>query len=381
MQKLKQILFAAILGLIFLNPTLVLAQGATGTATDTSTKGGIGVTDYKGVQDSITQFLCTPSANVDGKDVERCINKMYRFGIAFGAIALVFFVVFAGYLYITGGETGKEKGKGILKNALIGMGLLLGANVLLGFINPNLLLFKTIQPPIFTANNLPLCKDVGLGEQCVLPGGGTATGDGNGGGTTTGSVDGKGLADKKVFMFGDSLTKGFAAQLQTQIKMAQFEVLGKGCSTVEDWINGGDSCEGAVPKITDKLASLKFKPDVVLIMLGTNNATGGVKSASVKSMDQKLSAYSVIWIAPPKFTQPSCYKITHQNSTDADKVIASGFTSSGHSVFRSADRDIDLQLGKLSDCSKALKGASGSGYEIHPGVPGHTNWAKAFLGN
>lgn len=179
MQKLKQILFAAILGLTFLNPALALAQPAT---VDTSTKGGIGVTDYKGVDDSITQFLCTPSDPPTGRDVELCVNKMYRFGVAFGAIALVFFVVFAGYLYMTGGEAGKGKAKGIIQNALIGIGLLLGSYLLLGFINPNLLLFRPIQPPIFNAAPLPTCQDLGLSNNCIVAGSGSngSAGAGNG---------------------------------------------------------------------------------------------------------------------------------------------------------------------------------------------------------
>ncbi len=386
MQKLKQTLFISLLCVLTVIPYTVLAQGTANTNananTNKATYAGMEVPKYGGVQDSIAQFLCTPSEGAaDGKDLERCINKMYRFGISFGGIALVFFLVFAGYMYIMGGESGKTKAKGIVQNALVGIAILLGTYVLLGFINPNLLIFKSIQPPIFNAGSLPKCDAVGLGQQCVLPGGGVATGDGQGGGTPVGSVNGKGLEGKKVFIFGDSLTKGFAAQLQTQVKMAKLDVLGKGGSTIEDWLNGGTSLNGSVPKISDHLASLSSKPDVVIVMLGTNNTRGGVKPASVKLMDQKLSGYSAIWIAPPKFSQPSCYGITHQNSSDADNSIASEFTGSGHSVFKSADSNIDLQLGKLSDCSKALKGASGSGYEIHPGVPGHTNWAKSFLGN
>lgn len=182
-QKLKQILFAAVLGLTFMNPALALAQGSTGTANDTSTKGGISVTEYSGVQDSLTRFLCTPSeSGTDSRALEKCINKMYRFGISFGAIALVFFVVFAGYLYMTGGETGKQKAKGIIQNALIGMGLLLGSYVILSFINPNLVIIKPIQPPIFDAAGLPSCEDIGFKDTCVIDSEDTAvTSSGKGG--------------------------------------------------------------------------------------------------------------------------------------------------------------------------------------------------------
>lgn len=181
MQKLKQNLLVALTALILLHPSVVLAQGAVAN-TNTSTSGN-GNPVYQNVQQSITSYLCTPSDTNDGRDLERCVNKLYRFGIAFGAIALVFFVVYAGYLYITGGETGKGNAKGVLKNALVGMAILLSSYVLLRFINPELVIYKPIQPPIFTAADLPSCNEVGLGVECVLPGGQTAKGDGSGGGS------------------------------------------------------------------------------------------------------------------------------------------------------------------------------------------------------
>ncbi len=170
MNKIKQILIAITLGLIFANPVMVIAQ---------TTSNAIEVPKYGGVQDSIAQFLCTPSEGAaDGKDLERCINKMYRFGISFGGIALVFFLVFAGYMYIMGGESGKTKAKGIVQNALVGIAILLGSYVILYFINPNLTILKSIQPPIFDAANLPRCDEVGFGEQCVVPSGGVSSGGG-----------------------------------------------------------------------------------------------------------------------------------------------------------------------------------------------------------
>jgi hypothetical protein len=131
---------------------------------------------YSGVDDSLAAYLCVPSKDSVGTALYSCIGKMYRFGIAFGAIALVFFIVFAGYLYITGGETGKEKGKSVFLSALTGMAIILSSYVLLSFINPELTKIKVIQPPIFTAADLPKCVDVGLGENCVLPNGQVNTG-------------------------------------------------------------------------------------------------------------------------------------------------------------------------------------------------------------
>lgn len=162
MRKFKKFIIILLFGIAVVNPVLVMAQSNANTTTK------VDVTEYQGVQGSLQSYLCTPSATSDGKDLERCINKLYRFGISFGAIALVFFLVFAGYMYITGGETGKSKAKSILGNAVIGMALLLGSYLLLGFINPNLLLFKPVQPPIFGAEDLATCQDLGLGTNCTI---------------------------------------------------------------------------------------------------------------------------------------------------------------------------------------------------------------------
>src|SRR5450631_1374536 len=120
MKKLTQILFILSLGLMLLNPVVVFAQAKSSTVAN--------IPQYNGGADtSVTQYLCTPSSPPDGHDLERCINRAYRFGISFGAIALVFFIVLAGYMYLSGGESGKEKGKMILKNALAGVALLLSS--------------------------------------------------------------------------------------------------------------------------------------------------------------------------------------------------------------------------------------------------------------
>lgn len=123
---------------------------------------------YSGADASIAEFLCTPSENPSGGDLANCINKLYRFGITAGGFTLVFFVVLAGYYYITGGEQSKAKGKIIIQNSLMGIFILLGSYLLLRFINPNLVVFRTIQPPIFEASKLPSCADVGFADDCIL---------------------------------------------------------------------------------------------------------------------------------------------------------------------------------------------------------------------
>jgi hypothetical protein len=140
---------------------------------------------YSGVDQSIANYLCVPSDTSVGTALYSCITKLYRFGIAAGAIALVGCVVVAGYFYLAGGEASKAKGKGIFTSALTGVAIILSSYVLLGFVNPELTKIKIIQPPIFTASILPKCADVGLGENCVLPDGQVRVG----GGGTPGSAN------------------------------------------------------------------------------------------------------------------------------------------------------------------------------------------------
>lgn len=154
---MNKLIFIVSLFVVVLNPGLVYAQPADPAPTTTGS-----LPTYSGVEDSIGSYLCTPTG--DGADLQRCINRLYRFGITAGALVLVAMVVFAGYLYITSGETGKGKAKAILMNSLVGMAMLLGSYALLYFINPNLVTFRAIQPPIFEANELPSCTALGLAK-------------------------------------------------------------------------------------------------------------------------------------------------------------------------------------------------------------------------
>ncbi len=121
----------------------------------------------RGVDTSIKDFLCAPDESNLGTALYDCIGKIYRFGIAFGAIAVVFFVVWAGYMYMVGGEAAKGKAKGMILNSLFGIGLILASYLILSFINPDLVKIKPIQPPIFTAV-LPTCEEVGFTTDCII---------------------------------------------------------------------------------------------------------------------------------------------------------------------------------------------------------------------
>ncbi len=195
------------------------------TNADTITIGNqqTGRADYSnsGVDKSITAFLCTPTdissvnvattpgsilldpsvatQNPAGQDLYNCINKLYRFGIAFGAIAGIFFIVLAGYYYISGSEAAISKAKGYVGGVIVGLLIMLTSFILLKQINPDLVRFRPIQPPQFTdpcggqfgQGNcaIPTCEQFGLSQAVCDENEGTnpSTGAAVGGGGSWGN--------------------------------------------------------------------------------------------------------------------------------------------------------------------------------------------------
>ncbi len=174
--KLSKLIVTIGLVVLAVNPIFVYAQNPPKTTTtvvkepNTSTTEELPVYNA-GVDRSIQDYLCTPSEPADGHDLERCVNRLFRFTVTAGALIVLFMVVFAGYMYITGGEQAKTKAKGYLQNSLTGMAILLGSYLLLYFINPTLTQFKPIQPPIFDAADLPSCEEIGFSKSCVIQAG------------------------------------------------------------------------------------------------------------------------------------------------------------------------------------------------------------------
>lgn len=182
---MKGLLAVLLLAQILLFPLSALAQTDTDqeipdeeNAPITNQEGINKFPQYTGPQQSITEFLCTPSDSPQPGDLSYCINRLYRFGIAVGGYSLVFFVVLAAYFYLTGGEQSKAKGKSILQNAIVGLFILLGSYMLLKFLNPSLVVYRTIQPPLIQATPLALCKDVPAGTACKMQGGNGIAGAG-----------------------------------------------------------------------------------------------------------------------------------------------------------------------------------------------------------
>ncbi len=130
------------------------------------------------VEKSITDYLCTPDGEGKGTNalIFNCVNKLYRFSIAFGVSVAILFIIFAGYLYMSGSEKGVSEAKSIIENTAAGLLILFVSFLLLRQINPELTRFKSIQlPQIAPAGNTvtPDYVDIVEIDDASSSGGGT----------------------------------------------------------------------------------------------------------------------------------------------------------------------------------------------------------------
>lgn len=87
--------------------------------------------------------------NQNSQDLFNCINKLYKFAIIIAAVLGVFFIVIAGYVYMSadGNQEAVDKAKSIFTSTLTSLVILFAGYILLKAINPDLVQFKSIQPP------------------------------------------------------------------------------------------------------------------------------------------------------------------------------------------------------------------------------------------
>jgi hypothetical protein len=82
----------------------------------------------------------------------QCINQMYKFAIVVASVMSVFFLVIAGYVYMSaeGNSESVEKAKSIMTSTIASLVILFAGFILLKAINPDLIQFHSIQPPSVT---------------------------------------------------------------------------------------------------------------------------------------------------------------------------------------------------------------------------------------
>jgi hypothetical protein len=97
---------------------------------------------------SIKDLLCAPEDNSQGNDLYNCVNKLYKFAIAIGGIGAVAMIVVAGYLYMTGNSEQINTAKSLISTSVVGIVVFLASYVFLRMINPSIVAFRPIQPPL-----------------------------------------------------------------------------------------------------------------------------------------------------------------------------------------------------------------------------------------
>jgi len=116
------------LGLIISTTAIVSAEGAETLPQTTNT----------------TQTQQTPQ-----KDLATYIHDSYLFIIGFASVLAVVMIIYGGVTYMTTDAVyGKKEGIRIIKNALIGLLLVLGSYLILYTINPELVKLDTVLPKI-----------------------------------------------------------------------------------------------------------------------------------------------------------------------------------------------------------------------------------------
>lgn len=235
-----------LLGLLFMSPAAALAQNANvppvGNSGSNSTANNTPLVPYSGPEGSIKRLLCTPGLSDNGTntndqtqgtirntnisvigtttatsnptagDLSLCINRLYKFGGAIGAFAGVFFVALAGYYYILGGEHAKEKAKTMIISVIVGLVIIFTSYILLKFINPESVKFKSIQPPeLGNVAALPSCGDLVGAKDCAIDGDGETTDSTGGNGGAGGTVKAGTYTDAQA----KALLKGAGIELQS----------------------------------------------------------------------------------------------------------------------------------------------------------------------
>lgn len=149
MAKHKKSLQTLILSLMLANLFLAFnAKTVHAQTSSTSTQ------KYRGVDEQIKAFLCTPSnASTDPEaakgDLYNCINKLYRFALIIVSIFGVLMIILGGWVYMAaaGNEEAVTKAKDILTTTIVAIIIIFSGYVLLRFLNPDLIKFQPIQPP------------------------------------------------------------------------------------------------------------------------------------------------------------------------------------------------------------------------------------------
>jgi hypothetical protein len=119
---------------------------------------------YSGPQQQIADYLCAPSTGSNSSALFTCINQLYKFAIALACTVGVFFIVIAGYVYMSaeGNQESVDKAKSILVSTIVSLVILFAGFLLLKTLNPDLVNLQPIVLPNATGSVIPPAPTTGL---------------------------------------------------------------------------------------------------------------------------------------------------------------------------------------------------------------------------
>src|SRR6185369_11667383 len=73
--------------------------------------------------------LCTPDNTSGGSahNISRCINNLYIIAVSLAGFGAVFMLIYAGYLYMTGGSETVQTAKSIFSSTIVALAILFSA--------------------------------------------------------------------------------------------------------------------------------------------------------------------------------------------------------------------------------------------------------------
>lgn len=85
--------------------------------------------------------------------IAKCVTQVYRWSLGAAAILALLMMVLGGYRVMAAGGNAQQAGKGkeMIMSAIVGLGLLFGAYIILNTINPDLVQLRDVPPPGPTA--------------------------------------------------------------------------------------------------------------------------------------------------------------------------------------------------------------------------------------
>jgi hypothetical protein len=107
---------------------------------------GLALVPAEGTTRNACSSAPPPPGSTSTPSLAKCVTQIYRWALGASAILALLMMIFGGYLVMTAGGNAQNsaKGKDYIMSAVVGMGLLFGAYIILNTINPDLVQLQDV---------------------------------------------------------------------------------------------------------------------------------------------------------------------------------------------------------------------------------------------